>query len=50
MLLGLVLLGVGVKMMMVRTAANARRVLLTSVVYLPLLLGLLVLDRVPGGG
>ncbi len=48
LVLGAGLLYFGVRMMIVRSAANARRVLLTSVVYLPLLLGLLVLDRVPG--
>ena len=47
-LLGVVMLYFGVRMMVARTTVNARRVLLTSVVYLPLLLGLLVLDRVPG--
>jgi protoheme IX farnesyltransferase len=46
--LGLVFLGLGAAMVGVRNAARARRVFLASVVYLPVLLGTLVLDRLTG--
>ena len=45
--LGLFFLYSGVRVAMDRTVIRARRVLLTSVVYLPLLFGLMLLDR-PG--
>lgn len=38
----------GVRLARLRTVAEARRVLFVSVVYLPLLFGLLALDRIPG--
>lgn len=38
----------GVRLARLRTVAEARRVLLASVAYLPLVLGLLALDRIPG--
>jgi protoheme IX farnesyltransferase len=43
--LGLYFLYAGVRVMFDRTRVRARQVLLASVVYLPLLYGLLVLDR-----
>jgi protoheme IX farnesyltransferase len=43
--LGLMFLYAGVRVAFERTALRARRVLLASVVYLPLLYGLMVLDR-----
>lgn len=43
--LGLVFLYAGVRVALDRTALRARRVLLASVMYLPLLYGLLLLDR-----
>ena len=46
LVLGLAFLTVGVRMARTRTASAARHLLLASVVYLPLLLGLLVVDRV----
>ena len=45
MLLGAMFLYAGVRVSLDRTALRARRVLLASVVYLPLLYGLLLLDR-----
>ena len=42
---GVVLLYYGVRLRRERTATGARRVLLASVLYLPLLLGVMVLDR-----
>jgi heme o synthase len=44
--LGLTFLTVGLRMAWTRTVSSARSLLLASVVYLPLLLGLLVADRV----
>jgi protoheme IX farnesyltransferase len=46
-LLGLWFLGAGLRVALERTAARARGVLLASVLYLPLIYGLLLLDR-PG--
>jgi protoheme IX farnesyltransferase len=43
--LGLLFLGFGATMLPERTAHRARRVFLASVLYLPALLGALVLDR-----
>ncbi len=43
--LGLMFLYAGVRVALERTALRARRVLLASVVYLPLLYGLMLLDR-----
>lgn len=43
--LGAAFLGLGVRVGRQRTAAGARRLFLASVLYLPLILGLLVLDR-----
>jgi protoheme IX farnesyltransferase len=48
-LLGLWLVGLAVKLFMVRSDANARRVFLASLAYLSMLMGLLVLDRGPVG-
>ena len=48
-LLGGAFLYVGVRMALARSMQDARRLLLASVLYLPLLLGLLVADRVAGG-
>ena len=45
-ILGLTFLTVGLRMAWTRTVSSARGLLLASVVYLPLLLGLLVVDRV----
>ncbi|MFH1681902.1 MAG: hypothetical protein ABIH26_14840, partial [Candidatus Eisenbacteria bacterium] len=49
-LLGLGLLFLGVRLFLRRTALEAKRLFLASVVYLPLLLGLLALDRGPASG
>jgi protoheme IX farnesyltransferase len=46
LVLGLAFLTVGVRMARTRTASAARHLLLASVAYLPLLLGLLVVDRI----
>jgi protoheme IX farnesyltransferase len=46
-LLGLLFLSTGVRVMLDRSIARARGVLLASVIYLPLLFGLMLLDR-PG--
>ena len=46
LVLGLAFLTVGVRMALARTRSAARGLLLASVVYLPLLLGLLVADRI----
>jgi len=43
---GLALLGVGTRVAILRTAASARAMLLATVIYLPLLLTLLWIDRV----
>ena len=45
--LGLGFLGFGLTMALRRRGKEARRVLLASVTYLPLLLALLVVDRAP---
>jgi protoheme IX farnesyltransferase len=45
LVLGLVLLGTGIKVALERTNVRARGVLLASVVYLPLLLGMMVVDH-----
>ncbi len=50
MVLGLGWLGTGIRMFRERSNANARRVFLGSLVYLPLVLGLLVADRGANGG
>jgi protoheme IX farnesyltransferase len=47
LLLGLAFLGAGLMMAVRRRGKEARRVLLASVTYLPLLLALMVADRVP---
>jgi protoheme IX farnesyltransferase len=47
LILGLVYLYSGVRVALDRTLARARAVLLTSVLYLPLIYGLMLLDR-PG--
>ncbi len=47
LLLGLWFLYSGVRVALERTALRARGVLLTSVLYLPLIYGLMLLDR-PG--
>jgi len=47
LLLGLWFLHSGVRVALDRTLLRARRVLLTSVLYLPLIYGLMLLDR-PG--
>lgn len=44
--LGLIFLTVGVRMAFARTSSAARGLLLASIAYLPLLLGLLVADRI----
>ncbi|MBM3214795.1 protoheme IX farnesyltransferase [Candidatus Poribacteria bacterium] len=49
LVLGAAFLGVGVRLAVRRTVPEARRLLLASVAYLPLLFGLLMLDRVPYG-
>ena len=50
MILGLWLVGLGIRLYARRTDGNARSVFRASVVYLPVLLCLLVLDRPPLGG
>jgi protoheme IX farnesyltransferase len=45
LMLGLWFLYAGVRVAMERTIVRARGVLLTSVVYLPLIYGLMLLDR-----
>jgi len=45
LLLGLWMLALGVRLYLNRTDANARRVFLASIMYLPLLMCLLVIDR-----
>lgn len=45
--LGVGLLGCGFALAISRSMANARRLLFASLVYLPLLLGLMALDKVP---
>jgi protoheme IX farnesyltransferase len=47
LLMSLIFLYSGVRVAFDRTIARARRVLLVSVIYLPLIYGLMVLDR-PG--
>jgi len=47
LLLGLVYLYSGIRVALDRTLVRARGVLLTSVLYLPLIYGLMILDR-PG--
>ncbi|MBL8693962.1 MAG: protoheme IX farnesyltransferase [Planctomycetes bacterium] len=48
LVLGFVFFAFGVGMARDRSRQSARRLLLASVVYLPALLGLLVLDKIPG--
>ncbi len=48
LILSLSLLGVATHAAVVATPRTARRLLLASVIYLPLLLGLMAVDRVPG--
>jgi protoheme IX farnesyltransferase len=47
LLLGIVFLGSGVGLVMTPTRAGARRLLFTSLIYLPALLLVMALDRVP---
>jgi protoheme IX farnesyltransferase len=49
LVLGVGFVGVAARMAVLRHAVEARRVLVASVLYLPLLLALLVVDRVPMG-
>jgi protoheme IX farnesyltransferase len=49
LILGAAMVAIGIRLYLNRTAANARRMFLASIIYLPLLMGLLVLDRGPVG-
>lgn len=50
LLLGLWLLGESLRLGRRRNEAQARRVFLTSVIYLPLVMALMAADRIPAGG